>query len=234
MNEIPIIRKGSFKSYWSNGFGGGLLLGILFFLFALSCNSLQKSLFIGLIVWIGIIVLFWGIGFTSEEYFKRKKNIKELFSSKYAFLDKCKFTLHEDLFFEGVYDGYFFRVLPITKWIQKGRGRGMYIQYIGIQAFYSFESDTQDCEREDKMSGKYFFGEVYFGNQCASFAPKDWESPDFEQTFDGIISIFKRENLKPISQDDWEKKVGEKLRMEREREEQERIKLLLKIRKLDI
>lgn len=234
MNEIPIIRKGSIKSYWSNGFGGGLILGIMFFLMSLTCNSVLKSLFIGLIVWIGIIVIFVGIGFTSEEYFKRKKKIKELYSSKYAFLDKCNFMLHEELYFEGIYNGYFFRVLPITEWFEKGRGRGKYIRYHFIESFYSFESDTQESEREDRMSDEYFLGKIQFKNKCARFIPKDWESPDFEVNFDGLISIFKRENLKPLLQDDWEKTIGEKLKIKRDSEEQARTKQILKIGKLDI
>jgi hypothetical protein len=39
MNEIPIIRKGSIKDYWSNGFGGGFVLGIFVFLLSLINNN---------------------------------------------------------------------------------------------------------------------------------------------------------------------------------------------------
>ena len=64
--------------YWSNGFGGGLLIGILVFLVSLINNSVLNSLYFGLIAWGGIIATWIGIGFTSEEYYKRKKKIKKL------------------------------------------------------------------------------------------------------------------------------------------------------------
>ena len=102
MNEIPVIRKGSIKDYWSNGFSGGLIFGILVFLISLIDNSARISLYFGLMTWIGIILIFIGIGFTSEEYFIRKKKIKNLTSGKYDFLDKNNFTLHPDLYFEGI------------------------------------------------------------------------------------------------------------------------------------
>jgi hypothetical protein len=234
MNEIPVIRKGTIKDYWSSGFGGGLLIGILVFLMSLINNSTLNSLFFGLITWIGIIVIWIGIGFTSEEYYKRKKKIKKLNSAKYAFLDRNNFTLHQDLFFEGLYNGFFFRVLPMTKWIEKGRGRGKDIEYIVIESFYSFISESYNLEREQKMCGDYFFGKIHFANQCAGFIPKDWENPDFKENFDGLISIFKRENLKPLMKDDWENTFGQKLKMDKENDEKNQTKQILKIGKLDI
>jgi hypothetical protein len=123
-----------------------------------------NSLYFGLIAWGGIIVICIGIGFTSEEYYKRKKKIKKLTSDKYAFLGKQDFILHEDLYFEGIYNGFFFRVLPMTRWIEKGRGRGKDIEYVAIESFYTFDSDSRDNEREAKMCGDYFLGDIHFGN----------------------------------------------------------------------
>lgn len=234
MNEIPVIRKGSIKDYWSNGFGGGLLIGILVFLMSLINNNALNSLYFGLIAWGGIIAIWIGIGFTSEEYYKQKKKIKKLTSDKYEFLDKQDFILHEDLYFEGIYNGFFFRVLPMTKWIEKGRGRGKDIEYVAIESFYTFDSDSSDNEREAKMCGDYFLGNIYFGNHCAGFVPKDWGSPDFKENFDGLISIFKRENLTPLMKEDWENTFGEKLKKAKEDEEKAKTKQLLKIGKLDI
>ena len=75
MNKVSIIRKGSIKPYWSNGCGGGLMIGILFFLLSLIYNSVLTSLYIGVGIWIGIIVIWIGLGFTSEEYYKRRKKL---------------------------------------------------------------------------------------------------------------------------------------------------------------
>ena len=234
MNEIPIIRKGAIKDYWKNGFSGGLIIGILVFLLSLTNNSALTSLYFGLSTWFGIIALWIGIGFTNEEYFKRKKKIKNLASDKYAFLNQQNFTLHEDLYFEGVYNGFFFRVLPMTKWIQRKRGRGNNIEYIVIESLYKFDSDSIDKEREAKMCGDYFLGKIHFGHHCAGFVPKDWDNPDFKENFDGLISIFKRENLIPLMKEDWENTFGERLKKAKEDEENAKTKQILKIGKLDI
>ena len=68
MNQISVIRKGAIKDYWSNGIVGGFLLGLIFFLIYLMDHSVSGALVNGLAVWIGIIVLFIGVGFPSEEY----------------------------------------------------------------------------------------------------------------------------------------------------------------------
>ena len=233
MNEIPIIRKGVIKDYWTNGFGGGMIIGILIFLLSLINNSALTSLYLGLSAWIVIIAIWMGIGFTSEEYLKRKKKIKNLTSDKYAFLDKHNFSLHEDLYFEGIYNGFFFRVLPMTKWIQKKRGRGNDIEYVVIESFYTFETGLNDKEREAEMCGDYFLGNVHFGNHFAEFVPKDWDNPDFKENFDGLLSIFNRENLVPLMKEDWENTFGEKLRKAKESEEKAKTKQILKIGKPD-
>ncbi len=198
MNEIPVIRKGSIKDYWQNGCNGGLLLGIIVFLASLMNNTALTSLYRGLAIWAGIIVIWVGIGFTVEEYFIRKKKIKKLNSIKYKFLDDNNFTLHPDLYFEGNYRGFYFRILPMTKWIKHGKD----IEYIVIESFYTFDTYTQDNDREKRMCGNYFIGEVHFGNHCVSFTPRDWESPDFKENFDGLIDIFEREKLYPLFKDD--------------------------------
>lgn len=80
MNQIPVIRKGAIKDYWVNGVGGGFIVGLIFFLITLINSSFRDAVIAGLAFWIGIAVLFIGVGFPSEEYFKRKIRIKELTS----------------------------------------------------------------------------------------------------------------------------------------------------------
>lgn len=232
MNKVPIIRKGSIKPYWSNGCGGGLMIGFLVFLLSLINNSVLTSLHFGMGIWIGIIVIWIGLGFTSQEYYKRKKKIKNLTSNKYAFLDLHNFTLHEDLYFEGVYREFFFRVLPTTGRIPKRKGRGIEIEYIVIEAFYNYDTASVDSDREEKMCGDYFIGHVHFANHCAGFISKDWDNPDFKENFDGLINIFKREKLYPLMKDDWESTYGEKLRKSEEEEEEARTKQIFKIGKI--
>jgi len=234
MNQIPVIRKGAIKDYWSNGIVGGFLLGLIFFLISLMGHSVSGALVNGLAVWIGIVVLFIGVGFTSEEYFKRKKRIKELTSSKYAFLDENGFTLHPDLYFEGTYKEFFFRILPMSKWIEKKRGRGKDIHYVIFESFYSLNSGSQNPGKEEKMGGDYYIGRIHFANQCASLLPKDYENTDFKMNLDGLISIFQRNNLQPISKEEWDNTHGKRLDEEREMAEKTKTKRIVKIGKLDI
>lgn len=234
MNQIPVIRKGAIKDYWSNGIVGGFLVGLVFFLITLIGNSVSDALVTGLAVWIGIIVLFIGVGFTSEEYYKRKMRIKELTSSKYAFLDENGFVLHPDLYFEGTYREFFFRILPMTKWIEKKRGRGKDIHYVIIESFYSFNNDSQEPKKEGIMSGDYHIGRIHFANQCASLLPKDYENTDFKMNLDGLVSIFHRNNLQPLSMEEWKEAHGTRLDKAREMAEKAKTKQILKIGKLDI
>lgn len=230
MNKIPIIRKGSYKDYLNNSIGGGFILGLLFFLISLPTNSVINSMWIGLSLWVGVIILFIGVGFTSEEYFKRKQKIKKLYSDKYAFLDKNAFVLHQDLYFEGIYKDYHFRVLPMTEWQERKKD----IEYVIIEAFYTFDKGQIDSEKEKNLSGNYFLGQLHFANHCVGFVPKDWELPNFKENFDGLIGILKREKLMPFSRLEWEEIFGKKLKEEEIKEEKSRTKQILKIGKLDL
>ena len=234
MNQIPVIRKGAIKDYWANGIVGGFLLGLIFFLISLIENSVRDALVTGLAVCIGIVVLFIGVGFPSEEYFKRKKRIKALTSPKYAFLDENGFMLHPDLYFEGTYKEFFFRILPMTKWIEKKKGRDKEIHYVIIESFYSFNNDSEDPKKEIMMSGDYYLGRIHFVNQCASLLPHDYENPDFQMNLDGMVSIFHRNNLQPLSKEEWENTHGKRLDEAQERAEMAKTKQILKIGKLDI
>ncbi len=231
MNEIPIIRKGSYKDYLGSSFLGGLFLGLFSFLLSLLLgNSAIDSLLIGFSLWIGVVIFFTGIGFTSEEYFKRKKEIKKLRSDKYSFLDAKSFLLHQDLYFEGIYQDYHFRVIPKTKW----RERQKDIDYVIIEAFYRFDNEGDNIEREANLSGEYFLGQLHFANQCIGFIPKDWEKPNFKENFDGLISILMREKLFPFPIAEWENTIGIRLKEIEDIETKSRTKQILKIGKLEM
>lgn len=231
MNKISIIRKGSCKDYLGSSFLGGLILGLFSFLLSLLLgNSAIDSLWIGFSLWIVVIIFFTGVGFTSEEYFKRKKEFKKLLSDKYSFLDAKSFVLHQDLYFEGIYQDYHFRVIPKTKW-QEGQKD---IDYIIIEAFYRFDTDHDDINRETNLSGEYFLGQLDFANQCVGFIPKDWKLPNFKENFDGLVSILEREKLFPLPKDEWENTIGKKLKEMEDIETKSRTKQILKIGKLEM
>ena len=212
MNEVPIIQKGSLKEYFKPGNGLGILFGGLAVVMSLgSGGSLFHSLLFGFVVWCIMVFVVGGIAFFGEEYFVRKKRIKRLKSEKYSFLHEESFQLHSDLFFEGTYQGYFIKVLPLSK-LQTATKE---IEYDVIEAYYTFDAENS---KEKELTGSYFLGELFFSNHCVGFLPKDWENPDFKSNLDELISILQRENLKPLSKEDWEDSFGKELREQQEKE----------------
>jgi len=229
MNKIPIIRKGSYKEYLDSSGRVGLFLALFSFLISLPDNSAVDSLWVGFYVWIGIIFI-GGIGFISEEYFVRKKKIKKLYSEKYSFLDDKSFVLNQDLYFDGTYQDYQLRVLPMTKW-QKRKKK---FEYVIIEAFYRFDAEHDDIKREMNLSGEYFLGQLHFANQCVGFIPKDWELPNFKENFDGLVGILKRNKLIPFSKVEWENTIGKRIKELKDIETKSRTKQILKIGKFEI
>jgi len=226
MDEIQIVRKETFKDYFKPGCGLGVVFGGLSALvsFIDGGHSWLYSLLMGLIVWSVMVFVVGGIGFLGYEYFERKKRINKLKSNKYSFLHAESFQLHSDLFFEGTYKDYFIRVLPMSKW-QNARKE---IEYDIIEAYYTFDTE----KNEENLTGNYFLGELHFSNHCVGFLPKDWKNPDFKNNFDGLISILKREDLKPFSKEDWENSFGKELKEQQEKDEKARTKQVVKVGKL--
>ncbi|WP_339654667.1 hypothetical protein [uncultured Salegentibacter sp.] len=153
-----------------------------------------------LIAFIAIIFLFIGVGFLSEEYFLRKRKIKTLSSKKYDFLDANNFRLHQDLYFEGWYNGFWFRIIPT----EFPKSRGEVWVYEVIEAYYQISADEQETEKiEEYLTGNYFLGEIYFSNHRAAVIPRDWQNPDLKENLDGLVNIFKSEKLEPLSKTTW-------------------------------
>ncbi|OAV71471.1 hypothetical protein Barb4_00626 [Bacteroidales bacterium Barb4] len=227
MNEISIIRKGSYIDYLKSGIISGFFMGFLLFSISLISNSFLLSLYMGLSIWIAFI-FFCGLGFFSEEYYKRKKEIENLQSIKYSFLHENNFQLHNDLFLEGVYQGYYIRITQIIERQIKKKDT----KYDIIEAFYTFESNSNKG-REEFLTGNYFIGYLYFSNHCVGYRPRDWKNPNFKENLNGLISILKRENLRPFSAADWVNSYGKALKELRDKEEESRTKHI-KIWKLDI
>ena len=230
MNKVLIIRKGSYKDYLSNGIGGGFIIGLLFFLISLTHKPVLESLKIGLEYWFGIIFLFSGPGFFLEEYFKRKIKIKKLLSERYMFLHENNFTIHPDLYFEGIYKDFSIRVWPTTKWQDRKKN----LEYDIIEAFYSFNPDFNDIENEKTMSRDFYIGHLYFKNHQVKFIPLDWENPDFKTNLNGLVDILKNEMLNPLSRIEWVEKFGNKLFEIADVKEKARTKQIIKIGKIDV
>lgn len=228
MNKVPIIRRNSYKDYLGTSILGGFLLGLIFGLIAFFNSHTMVSFYIGIAIWLFTIIIYMTIGFPREEYFKRKKRIAKLQSEKYTFLYDNKFQLHEDLYFVGVYDDYYFRIFPLTKWASNKN----VIDYVAIEAYYSFKYDIKSSKDESKLDGYYFIGNLNFANSVISYVPNDCYDPDFKYNIEGLVSILKRQNLTPISKVDWDREIGECLIKEKEEELESQTIHLIKIGKL--
>jgi len=230
MNNIPILRKNSYRVYLKNGFWGGLIIGFLFFLLYFLTESIESGLYMGLFFWVLVLTIFMGIGYPSEEYFKRKKKINKLKSPKYKFLHEHNFSINEELYFQGIYKNYYFQIFPTEKYQEKKKN----LEFDIIEVFYRSEDSIDLKVKEKDISGKYFLGELVFKNQHVGFVPKDWVNPNFKENMDGIISILERENLKPYSMFDWKESIGKKLENEEKENLKSRTKHIIKIGSFEI
>lgn len=233
MNNVTILRKEKFKDYWVNGCFGGIITGIFFSLLSLIENSLLNSFYNGLIWCLTTIFLFCVVGFFSQEYYLRKKKIKKLHSKRYSFLDKINFKLNPDLYFEGVYKSFYFRIYNISETMKIDK-KNRKLEYEIIEAFYDFDPKLNDNDFEDKLSGDYYIGNVTFENHLASLIPKDWINPNFEENMDALIEIFHWSKLYPLSIEKWENTIGKQLEKKQLENEKLRTRQILKIGKLDI
>lgn len=197
MNKIPIFRKGVFKFYLKQGPGWGILIGLPFFLMAFPQESTKNYIILGVILFFSIYIQMFLFRIIVLEWNFRRKRMKHLYSNRYSYLDHCGFSLNENFYFEGIFQGYNFIITPLilNKEDQKP------VDYDIISAFY--QSDSLSVEKENSLNGDYFIGELFFENQCVSYIPKDWQKPDFLENLDQIVQILNRESLKPISIDDW-------------------------------
>ncbi|MDO5664625.1 MAG: hypothetical protein Q4G63_05140 [Bacteroidia bacterium] len=200
--KVPVIRKGEFKSYLKPGIATGAIFGVLgFFANMGGSSSLKSAILAGFVGFFFMLFIFIGIGFFSEEYFKRKQRLKKMHAKKYTFLHENNFSIHPDLYFEGIYRDYFFNVFPLTKISRKKKN----INYVLIETFYSSNNPEEIITKEKQLSSSYFIGDLVFDNHCVEFIPREYEFPDFKECFDGVIRILSEENFNPISKEEWEK-----------------------------
>jgi hypothetical protein len=199
MNKVPIIRKGTIKSYLKPGVISGIIFGIIGFI--VNIDNLKTALIGGVVFFITMLFIF-ALGFFSEEYFKRKCQLNKMYSQKFIFLLENGFTIHSNLYFEGRYSDYFFYVFPMTKIFRRKKN----IDYVVIETYYTSNNEQKEIiKKEELLSSNYFIGSLVFNNHCVGLIPTDYESLDFKECFDNIIRIMRQENFYPISKNDWEK-----------------------------
>lgn len=142
-------------------------------------------------------------------YRKNEIHNKRLLLSKYRkypifkYLWENDFKLNKDLYFEGKYQQYEFVIFIISKFED-----GIENNYIVIRSFYNLPiTYSNNKKKERDLCGKYYFGELFFENNSVTFVPYDWKRPNFEENFNALISIYQRENLTPLSKNEWLSKI---------------------------
>lgn len=201
--KIKILRKGFLKKYkiTRNICYIGIASLVCFLLFLVK-NSVYTSVIGAFFILLMLLLVYFLIIF-NEEYLEKKKMVKRLESAKYDFFHKNGFNITEDFYLEGIYADYYICIIPSCKWLRHNKK----IDYDVIQAFYELEVDVNIKIKETAMSGQYYFGELIFGNNYVSFIPRDWKLPDFEQNIKGLLTVLRREELIPLSKQDWIAKI---------------------------
>lgn len=222
MNKITYFRKKILIDYLENVFSGGLILFMVLFLVFITQYSIKKTIIYGLSIWFGLILLYL-IAFIFDEYFFRKNRFKKLFQSKYNFLHSNNFQIDEDLYFKGIYKNYYIEITPSYRYTNNNKK----VNFDVITIFYDMIDEKDNFKNEEILSGKYFVGNLTFSNGFVSYLPNDWKKINYEFNFNQIINILIKENLKPISFKDWDKKYGSNLRkIEQENEEKNTVYLI--------
>lgn len=215
-NRVPAVKKETYKSYLVTAFAGGFALSLPLFILSLSDPpGKHHTLWVRLSVWGGAIVFLTSIFI--REYLGRKRKMEVLLSPRYDFLFEHGFTLHEDLFFEGVYEGFHMKI--ITAMRRRGQIQRF---YDAIQIFYDSDPEDDNAKREHDISGTYYLGRLNFSDHTVLFLPKDWADTDFKENLTELIILFERLRVKPISKDDWLETYGIRLKEEAMQKQKER------------
>jgi hypothetical protein len=197
MKNITTIRFEKIIEYLISGIKAGIVIGLIFSLLSLFYFTSIEAIQIGLLGMIIVLCLHFSFGIIAKEYLKRKKQIRRLLSDKYKFLRKHNFRILNELVYVGEYNGYHFRILPMRYPQQPN------YEYDIIETYYN----TDDAEKEASLCGEYYIGRINFNENVAGCLPKNWKNPNFKENFEELIHIMDRENLKPISRDNWAQKI---------------------------
>lgn len=194
-NNVPDIWTKSFKKQLKNGFRGGFILGTVLFLLNWVNNSIEYAILVGGGIWVCPFLIWIIITFLANDFFGRMIQIKKLTSKKYAFLSEKGFQIQEEyLYFTGTYKEYYFRIFPM-KIIRKTKKN---IDYIIIETYYEFSEPEKDqSEKENILSGDYFYGKIFFQDGCVGFVPNDYSNPDWETDLNALVTLCQREKLVP-------------------------------------
>jgi len=196
------LRFGNLKKYnlKKNILLRGGIFAIIMFLLCTINNSIWGAFWGALVGWF-LYAIICMIIIGDIEYFTPRSKQKRLLEKKYQYLFNIGFRKTEDFNIEGYYKDFHIIICPQA---QKEK-RKKNIHYDIVYASYKFD-DTENDEdievRERNMCGSYHIGDLIFRGCAVTFVPYQWKDPDFEDILTHLISILKRENLKPKDKSD--------------------------------
>lgn len=161
--------------------------------------ALEDAFIHGIGVGIFIIACTWYMYMQNEIYNKKYLLLKYKKYPSFKYLRENGFRINKGLFYEGIYRQHEFVVFLIPK-----TENGVENNYIAIRSFYDLPADWECRKKKERdLCGNYHFGELFFENNSVIFIPYDWQKINFENNFNALIDVFKREDLKPISAKEW-------------------------------
>lgn len=145
------------------------------------------------------------LGISSYEYFAPYFRVKKLQAPKYRFLLDQGFMVKEKAYLEGTYKGYHFRVYTMKETIQNKKGRFKQVSFDLIESCYTFPNRIIN---EGNLSSRYYFGTLFFENHVVGLIPTPSSKLDFEEALNGLVLVLKREELMPLSFEEWQEKYN--------------------------
>lgn len=170
---------------------------VLFLLFTIN-NPIQTAIWGALFTFVSIIFIYLLIIYRSE-YHYQIVNLRKVKSERYSFFDKQGFKISDKLDLRGEYRDFHFIVMPQIDVQHKRKN----IHYDVIGTFYSMDYEGDISEREENLSGVYNIGELIFNDHFVGFTPKNFVNPDYEDVLTSFVYILQRENLQPISEQEY-------------------------------
>lgn len=179
---------------------------------AIICNAINSSLLfivfavmhsigvtLGIVSFVFVVTIFvYLIKIYRAEYYRQIRKLKRLESEKYSFFDKENFYISNVLDLRGEYKKYHFIITPYTLFQKRKR-----IDYDVVTTYYSMDYSKDMRRREEELSGEYNIGDLIFEDHLVGFIPKNFVNPDYEDVLTSFVYILQRENLQPISEQEY-------------------------------
>ncbi len=203
MNDVPLIKKGVFKSYLKNAVSNGAVMGVIFFgiLWGKELHW-TKALWIGFSSGFALFFIVQMLAFLNNEVLERKKKIKKLKSFK-CILNKG-FKITDDLYYEGLTDNYFVQIFLIEEWISPYKKKK---EYVNVRIYYDFPKALDMNYLINEIKNLKQVADISIKESVITFLPVHYKLNDSVlDAITEVVEFLKKLQMKPISYDEWKTK----------------------------